>query len=332
MAPARTMTADETTNMTLQKQVPSRRRVAAALGWVGLAAAGATWPRVARAQAVPWSTGTNKPEHPVPPDTCDCHHHIYDRRYPAHPSSTLLPADALPDDYRKFQERIGNRRHVVVQPSTYGTDNRLLVDALGALGPSARGVAVVDAKVADDELMRLHTAGVRGVRFNLSFLVGVTPEMMEPVARRIGPLGWHLVVNGTADKLLAERETLLRLPVPLLIDHMGQVPQPEGVKHPGFALLKELLANGRCWIKLSGAYLHSRTGPPGYGDAGIVAHALIDLAPDRMVWGSDWPHPTKKADEKPDDAQLLDLIVEWAPTDAVRRRILVDNPARLYGY
>ena len=127
------------------------------------------------------------------------------------------------------------------------------------------------------------------MRFNLSFLVGVTPAMMEPVARRIAPLGWHLVVNGTADKLLAVRDTLLELPAPLLVDHMGQLPQPEGVKHPGFALLSELLDRGGCWIKLSGAYLQSRSGAPDYADAGAVASALIRLAPERMVWGSDWP-------------------------------------------
>jgi D-galactarolactone isomerase len=120
--------------------------------------------------------------------------------------------------------------------------------------------------------------------------------------------------------------------VPIVVDHMGQVPQPEAIRHPGFALLQELLATGRCWIKLSGAYLHSRSGAPSYADAGVVARALIGLAPERMVWGSDWPHPTKKADEKPDDAQLLDRIAEWAPTEAVWRRILVGNPAALYGY
>ena len=303
----------------------------AALGWAGLAAAGVL-PTTAQAQAAPWSSGTDKPKTPVPPDACDCHHHIYDRRWPAHPSAALLPADALVDDYRRFQQRIGNRRHVVVQPSTYGTDNRLLVDALGAFGPSARGVAVVDAGVSDDELERLHAAGVRGVRFNLSFLVGVTPDMMAPVARRIAPLGWHLVVNGTADKLLAVRETLLGLPVPVLVDHMGQLPQPDGVKHPGFALLEELLGSGRGWIKLSGVYLPSRSGPPDYADAGAVARALIRLAPERMVWGSDWPHPTKKADDKPDDARLFDLLAGWVPSEAVRRRILVDNPAALYGW
>ncbi len=319
--------------MTIGNNPSTRRRgVVAALGWAGLAAAGATLPLAARAQAVPWSAGTEKPRRPVPPDACDCHHHIYDKRYPAHPSAALLPADASVDDYRRFQQRIGNRRHVVVQPSTYGTDNRLLVDALGTSGPTARGVAVVDANVAEDELQRLHAAGVRGVRFNLSFLVGVTPDMMAPVAARIAPLGWHLVVNGTADKLLAVRETLLRLPVPVLVDHMGQVPQPDGVRHPGFALLRELLASGRGWVKLSGVYLPSRSGPPDYADAGAVARALIGLAPERMVWGSDWPHPTKKADDKPDDAQLLDLLADWAPSEAVRRRILVGNPALLYGY
>lgn len=286
----------------------------------------------ANAQQVKWSAGSAKPMLALPPNACDCHHHIYDARYPAHPSATLLPGDALVADYRAFQERLGNTRNVIVQPSTYGTDNRLLVDALKAFGATARGVAVVDANVSEDELRRLHAAGVRGVRFNLSFLVGITTEMMEPVAKRIAPLGWHMQINGTADKLLAARDTLLRLPVPLVFDHVGQVPQPDGITHPGYRLLTDLLAQGRTWVKLSGAYISSKTGGPAYADTGAVACALIAAAPDRMVWGSDWPHPTKKPDDKPDDALLVDLVSQWAGSEVLRRKIFVDNPAALYGY
>ena len=312
----------------------SRRRFSQrVLQGAGVAAASALGlPAPARAQQVKWSSGIAKPAITLPPNACDCHHHIYDARYPAHPSASLLPGDALVPDYRAFQERIGNTRNVIVQPSTYGTDNRLLADALKAFGGTARGVAVVDADVSDDELRRLHAAGVRGVRFNLSFMVGITVEMMEPVARRIAPLGWHMQVNGSADRLLAARETLLRLPVPLVIDHLGQVPQPDGIAHPAYRLLSELLAQGRTWVKLSGPYISSKTGAPAYADAAAVARALIAAAPDRLVWGSDWPHPTKKPDDKPDDAHLVDLVSTWAGTDALRRKIFVDNPASLYGY
>lgn len=280
--------------------------------------------------AVPHSAGTAVPRFAMPAGACDCHHHVYDRRYPAHPSATLLPDDASLADYRLLQQRLGLQRHVLVQPSTYGVDNRLLVDTLKAAGPASRGVAVLDTSVTDAQLRDLHAAGVRGVRFNLSFLVGITAEMMEPLARRIAPLGWHLQVNGTADRLLAVAGSLRRLPCPVVFNHMGQLPQPQGLKHPAFALYAELLGSGRAWFKLSGAYLTSKRAD--MSDVAVVARALIGLAPERMVWGSDWPHPTKKAADKPDDAAVLNLLDDWAPTAAIRNRILVDNPAQLYGY
>jgi D-galactarolactone isomerase len=280
--------------------------------------------------AVPHSVGTAVPRFSMPALACDCHHHIYDRRFPAHPSATLLPDDASIADYRLLQRRLGLQRNVIVQPSTYGVDNRLLVDSLKAFGGNARGVAVVDTRVTDAELRALHVAGVRGIRFNLSFLVGITADMMEPLAQRIAPLGWHMQVNGTADKLLSFADVLQRLACPVVFDHMGQLPQPQGTAHPAFALYSRLLASGRAWFKLSGAYITSKQSD--LADAGAVARALISLAPDRMVWGSDWPHPTKKANEKPDDAAVLDKLAEWAPSAALRQKILVDNPAVLYGY
>lgn len=318
----------------------ARRQFVAALGGAvslaGLAGcATAPAPRAPQAPqpmptTVPHSAGTDVPRFALPALACDCHHHIYDRRYPAHPSATLLPDDASVADYRLLQQRLGLQRNVVVQPSTYGTDNRLLVDALKAFGPTARGVAVVDTSVTDAQLRELHTAGVRGIRFNLSFLVGITADMMEPLARRIAPLGWHLQVNGNADRLLAAADTLQRLACPVVFDHLGQLPQPQGLKHPAFALYARLLEGGNAWFKLSGAYLTSKQ--PNLSDAGVVARALIGLAPERMVWGSDWPHPTKKANEKPDDAAVLNLLDDWAPTAAIRQRILVDNPTKLYAF
>ncbi len=320
---------------------PSRRQFVAALGGAaalaGLGGCAVTAPPAAQPPqpqpqptTVPHSAGTAVPRFAMPALACDCHHHIYDRRYPTHPSATLLPDDATVADYRLLQRRLGLQRNVVVQPSTYGVDNRLLVDALKAFGPSSRGVAVVDTGVTDAQLRELHAAGVRGIRFNLSFLVGITADMMEPLARRIAPLGWHLQVNGTADRLLAVGDVLQRLACPVVFDHMGQLPQPQGLKHPAFALYARLLDGGQAWFKLSGAYLTSKR--PDLSDSGVVARALIGLASERMVWGSDWPHPTKKAADKPDDAAVLNLLDDWAPTAAIRHRILVSNPAKLYGY
>ena len=265
-----------------------------------------------------------------PAGACDCHHHIYDRRYPAHPSATLLPADASLADYQRLQRRLGLQRQVIVQPSTYGTDNRLLLDSLRQAGPFARGVAVLDLDTPDAELQRLHQAGVRGVRFNLSFLVGVKAEIMAPLARRLAPLGWHLQVNGSADLLLQHQEVLSRLVCPMVVDHMGQLPQPAGIHHPAYALYRRWLDSGRVWFKLSGPYITSHRSD--YADLDELATALLAQAPERLVWGSDWPHPTLKAEDKADDARLLDLLARWAPTPALRQRVLVDNPARLYDF
>ena len=232
----------------------------------------------------------------------------------------------------RCSRKLGVERHVVVQPSTYGTDNRCLLDALAQFGQSARGIATVPVSVTDGELAGLHEMGVRGLRFNLEYLVGVTVSMMEPLSKRIAPLGWHIQVNATAAQLLAHRHLLANLSSPLVIDHMGQIPQPGGAEHAAFRMVEALLTNGRTWVKLSGPYLVSRSGAPVYADAGMVALRFAQLAADRMLWGSDWPHPTQAADNKPDAARLLDDLTLWIPDESTRHRILVENPARLYGF
>jgi D-galactarolactone isomerase len=264
--------------------------------------------------------------------TTDSHHHIYDSRYPIDPAAQLRPADATVADYRALRQRLGIGRHVVVQPSTYGTDNRCLLDALSQFGADARCIAAVADTVTDSGLQNLHEAGVRGLRFNLEFLVGLTVAMIEPLAKRIDPLGWHIQVNASAAQILEHRQLLASLSSALVIDHMGQIPQPTGVAHPAFRVIEDLMARGRTWVKLSGPYLVSRTGAPGYADVGVVARSLAQLAPDRMIWGSDWPHPTQSADNKPDAARLLEDLTVWIPDYSTRYRILVDNPANLYGF
>jgi D-galactarolactone isomerase len=267
-----------------------------------------------------------------PSMTTDSHHHIYDARYPIDPTAKLQPPDATVADYRALQRRLGVGRHVVVQPSTYGTDNRCLLNALSQFGTNARGIATVPATVTDAELATLHDAGVRGLRFNLEYLVGVTVSMMEPLSKRIAPYGWHIQVNAIAAQILEHRQLLASLSSPLVIDHMGQIPQPAGVEHAAFSVVEALLAGGRTWVKLSGPYLVSRSGAPVYADAGAVARRFTELAADRMLWGSDWPHPTQAADNKPDAAWLLDDLMLWIEDESARHRILVENPARLYGF
>ena len=300
---------------------------------MSLAAAGvlAGCATTAQPQPVKYSAGTTKPKLKAPANAADCHHHVYDARYPTDPTATLKPADALVEDYRALQKRIGTTRNVLVQPSTYGVDNRCHLDALRAFGPSARMVAVVNDTVSTDELRRMHALGVRGIRFNLAQAGATTPEMIEPLSRRVSDLGWHIQINAPAERIMAIMPILERVPSQIVFDHLARIPQPEGVNHPLFAKVRGLLDNGRAWVKLSGAYGNTKVGPPTYSDASAVARAYVKAAPERLVWGSDWPHPTEK-DNWPDDALLFDLLADWAPDEKVRHRILVENPARLYDF
>lgn len=255
--------------------------------------------------------------------------HIYDSRVPAAPGAALHPPDASVADYRCLQKRLGTSRTVVVTPSTYGVDNRVTLQALVELGPSARGVAVVDASVSDAELQALHHGGVRGIRFNLSLTQVATLDMLERLASRVAELGWHVQLLMPPAQLVDNAGLLTRVRADLVFDHFGRIPFAEGTRHPAFAVIARLLESGRGWVKLSGAYIISLA--PSYSDAMTLARAYVSLAPDRVVWGSDWPHVVAK-NGKPDDAELLDLLLEWAPDEAVRTGILVKNPANLYGF
>ena len=308
-----------------------RRALLQRAGALALAATGATAARESRAQQqVPWSSGTEMPTLKAPADACDCHMHIYDSRFPVAPNATLRPGDAHVEDYRLLQQRTGTARNVVVTPSTYGTDNSCTLDAIARIGATARGVAVVDTGVSDDELKRLHGLGIRGIRFNLVQAGATTVEMLEPLSRRVNELGWHVQIHMLGDKIVEIEPLLQRLPSPVIFDHLGRIPQPAGIDHPAFAVISRLIDKGRAWVKLSGAYIDTKLGPPAYADTTKVAQAYVKAAPERLVWGSDWPHPTEK--EKPDDAVLFDLFGVWAPSGATRRQILVDNPAAFYGF
>jgi predicted TIM-barrel fold metal-dependent hydrolase len=283
------------------------------------------------AQQVKWSTGVEQPKAPLPPGAVDCHHHIYDARYPVDPKASLRPADALIADYRDLKTRIGIARHVIVQPSTYGTDNRLVLGALREFGSSARAIVVVRDDVTNAGIKSMHDLGVRGVRFNLSYPAGVPIEMMQPLAKRIAALGWHVQVVAGAERIVTYADILGNLPVPVVFDHMGQIPNP-GVSHPAFGVIAKLLEQGKAWVKLSGAYTFSKVGPPTYSDAAEIAKGYLRLASERLVWGTDWPHPTAAGNDKPDDALIADLTSDWIGSDSLRRNIFVDNPSRLYGF
>jgi D-galactarolactone isomerase len=220
---------------------------------------------------------------------------------------------------------------VVVQPTAYGFDNRCQLDAVAELGDCARAVVVVGPDVEDAELEKLTAAGVRGVRFHM-LPGGVLPwEQLPEMAARVHAFGWHvqLQVDG---RILPEKEgALRRLPGTVVIDHVGKFLEPVTVEHPSFQAMLRLVDSGRWWVKLSAPYETSRTGPPLYEDVGSPAKALVRAAPERMLWASNWPHPSAR-DDRPDDAVLLDVLLDWIDDDALRSRVLVDNPANLYGF
>ena len=310
-----------------------RRTFLKGAGLMALAAAGGVRIPESHAQEkVPWSSGTDQPKLKPPANSCDCHMHIYDARFPADPGATLRPADALVDDYRLLQKRIGTTRNVIVTPSTYGTDNRVTLDAMAKIGATVRGVVVVNASVADAELKRLADLGVRGIRFNLVQAGATTVEMLEPLSTRVNALGWHVQIHMLADQIVKIEDLLYKLASPIVFDHMGRMPQPAGTDHPAFGVIRKLIDKGRTWVKLSGAYQDTKVGPPSYADTSKVAQAYVKAAPERLVWASDWPHPTQKENEKANDAVLFDLLTEWAPNEVTRQRILVENPATLYGF
>ena len=312
-----------------------RRTFVKDAGFATLAAAGIMQTRGADAQVtVSNSTGTESPKLKAPANAADCHMHIYNpARFPLAPSPRVAPENAAVDQYRLLQKRIGTTRVVIVTPRNYATRNDATVDAIAQLGSNARGVAVLHPDVSDAELKRLNAAGIRGTRFSLGDpgTAVVTPDMVEPMAKRVAPLGWHLQMNMQGEQIVAMADVLRRLPTQLVFDHMGIPPLPAGASHPSHAIIRGLLDSGRSWVKISGAYLNSKIGPP-YPEATAIAQDFAKAAPERLVWGSDWPHPTSPGPTKPNDAQLFDLLSQWAPNDAIRHRILVENPIALYGF
>ena len=277
---------------------------------------------------------TGRPKLKAPPGACDTHMHIYGppERFPFAPGPAHKPPPSLLEHYLAMLDRIGVERAVIVQPAAYGTDNRCTLEAIRNSGGRARGVATVDTGVSDEELQRLTEAGIRGERFHMLPGGALPWDILEEMAARVHPFGWHVQVQCEGAELPAREAMLGRLPCDLVIDHTGRIPQPGGLDHPGFKTLLRLVERGRCWVKLSAPLLNSKEGGPAYGDVGALARALIKAAPERMVWATNWPHPSEPDDGKPDEAELLDVLLHWADDDATRTRILATNPAELYGF
>ncbi|KAB2901918.1 MAG: amidohydrolase family protein [Burkholderiaceae bacterium] len=289
-------------------------------------------------EPVPHSVGVNRPSRMLPLLACDSHMHIFDARFAPSPHWPRTPPHAPVGAYRQLQQRLGTSRTVVVTPSTYGTDNACTLDALDQLGDSARGVAVVDAAVGGAELARLAARRVRGLRVNFVSPQSwgtTTPQMLttlaDKVARHADCGGWHIQVFAHPEQIVALAPVLRALPVPLVIDHLGRIDPAEGPAAEACDVLRALLDGGNTWVKLSGAYVRSAVHGPGYADTLPLGRALVRAAPERLVWGSDWPHTTETPGTV-NDADLVDLLRAWAGSDATMDRILVDNPARLYGF
>lgn len=263
----------------------------------------------------------------LPPAACDCHVHVFDRRWPL---AGPMP-DAPASRYHALQQALGLERAVLVQANGYGTDNRSMLDGLRELGPGrTRGIAVTAPDVTERELKKLAEAGVCGLRFHMLPGGYMRWEDLAPLAARIAPMGWHIQLQLDGRTLPEHAHRLRHLPCPLVIDHIGKFLEPVEFSHPGFRLLCRLVEGGRCWVKLSAPYEVSRSGSPDYADIGKLAEALVRLAPERMLWASNWPHPW--ISEVPDERVLLSLLWKWAPEPTQRRMILVDNPAQIYGF
>ena len=270
------------------------------------------------------------PKLPAPAGACDTHMHFYNAKYPTAATALSTPPDAWVDDYKKIQQRLGLERVVVVQPTTYGTDNSAQLEAMAAFGDNARGVMVADTATTDEELERLTKLGVRGVRFHMLPGGAVPWDILEEMAARVFDFGWHVQLQTNGREFPERAEMIKRLPGTLVIDHVGRFMGPVSVDDPAFKTLLGFLDTGKCWVKLSAPYESSVSGPPDWADVRPEARALAKAAPERMLWASNWPHPGQAS--PPDEADLMDSLLDWVDDEAVRNRILVDNPAELYGF
>ena len=286
------------------------------------------------ANYMPFKPNPRRPTYAPPPDAVDAHCHVFGPAdvFPYAPERKYTPCDAPKERLFALRDFLGFSRNVIVQATCHGADNRALVDALKASSGLARGVATVKASVGDAELAALDEAGVRGVRFNfVKRLVDATPrETFVSIAERVSRLGWHIVVYFEAHELADLTPFLESLPTTIVVDHMGRPDVTKSLDHPDFRRYVDLMArNPNIWSKVSGAERLSASGPPTYDDFVPFAREIVRLYPDRVLWGTDWPHPNMTT-HMPDDGDLANLIPRIAPTPDLQRALLVDNPMRLY--
>ncbi len=270
------------------------------------------------------------PKLSAPPGSCDTHMHFYDSTVPSAPGGPPLPGHYTVTMYRELQKHLGLERVIVVQPNAYQYDNRVTFSAIAELGARAKGVAVVRPDVSDAEIERLTAAGICAQRIFALPGGAIGFDRMDQIMARVHRFGWHANIQLNGRDLPRHEAQLRRLPGHFVIDHIGKYIDPVSPDHEAFQSLRRLLDTGRCWVKLSAPYESSKSGAPAYDDMARLARELVKHAPERMLWASNWPHPYRSP--IPSSAAMLDLLLDWAPDEATRRKILVDNPAALYGF
>jgi 2-pyrone-4,6-dicarboxylate lactonase len=277
---------------------------------------------------------TKTPRFKLPPNSCDAHCHIFGpgAKYGYAPDRSYTPPDAPLEKFRELHAKLGVARAVIVNASCHGLDNRPALDAIAQSGGAYRGVANIDDKISERELDALNKDGIRGCRFNFVRHLGGVPDkrVFERVVHMIASFGWHVDLHFDAIDLPDHAEMLTHLPVPYTIDHMGRVKAAGGFEQAPFrALIDVMIRDEKCWVKVCGCERVSSAGPP-FTDAVPFARKIVETAPDRVIWGTDWPHPNVKA--MPNDGDLVDLVPLFAPEADIQRKILVENPARLFGF
>jgi predicted TIM-barrel fold metal-dependent hydrolase len=320
--------------------MPTRRQMMLAAIAASLA------PRLALAKASQPATAVS---FEVPAGACDCHTHIHGdmREFPMFPGRVYTPEPALPEEMAQLHKALRMQRVVIVTPSVYGTDNSATLWGMKARGNNARGVAVIDDKTPESELDAMARAGIRGIRINLATGAAAPDpaaarKRFQAAAERVKARRWHIQMYVTLPVISSIKDLVLASPVPVVFDHFGRAQAALGVGQAGFSDLVELLRSGKAYVKVSGAYRVSHQGPD-FADAAPLAKTLIAANPERIVWGTDWPHPNSEPmpgygamDVRPffpiDDGRLLNQLPLWAPDAGVRKQILVDNPVRLYGF
>ena len=277
---------------------------------------------------------TRKPKFVPPPLACDAHCHIFGpaAKFPYDPKASYHPPDSPFEGLQALHRKLGIERAVIVHASCHGPDMRATLDGIARSNGAYRGTAIIDESYGDREFQRMHDGGIRGVRFNFVKHLGGRPEMafFHRTIERLKPLGWHLILHLDATDLVEFNDLFRTIPVPMVIDHMGRVVAKEGLDQQPFKVLLEAMKNDRMWVKITGAERVSSMGPP-FTDAVPFARALIEAAPERILWGTDWPHPNV-GKHMPNDGDLVDMIPLIMPDAAIRQKVLVDNPARLYGF